>query len=103
MCVRIHLKLFLPASRNLAPRHPPTPPTPVFLRLHTRTTPVHGVSNPFVMSAMASKHIKAAHDENPAHRHGLEKLQKRIDDFTTEVERDEREERGDGVGWGGME
>lgn len=42
-------------------------------------------SNPLVMSAVVSQHIKTAEDEYPSLRKGLKALQEEIDELTAEV------------------
>ena len=50
-----------------------------------RTTLFDGISNPFVMSAIASSLMDDARRERPVDCHCLHKLQREIDNFTTEV------------------
>lgn len=50
-----------------------------------RTTPFGAISNPFVMSAIASSEMGAARSERPEDRLSLDKLQREIDSFTTQV------------------
>ena len=51
----------------------------------SRTTPLRGVSNPFVVAAIASSCMSDARKKRPEDSHGLGKLQKEIDTFTIEV------------------
>ena len=61
--------------------------TNLSLASRSRTTVFSGISNPFVMKAIASSCMAAARKERPADRNSLNRLQRDVDKFTLEVGR----------------